>query len=210
MEIFFNIKTQFNSFLKKVACSLLCVFIFIYAKAQNGTYEKKSSEGAYGIISLQKAGNQVKAEIFSWWNSSNAQTGSYYGEGTLKNNSVILHSDENEPGCKVMLSLVQGKVKASFAHCSTDHLTEDFNGLYTKITDAVAGDYVVTVPKAYFYKTPDAGSKLKTYVLKGDKVRLDIDRIGASKQSWLFVYFTNKAGKETVGYIPMSDLKLVN
>jgi len=174
--------------------------------AQNGTYEKKVNKGGYGIISFQKTGNQVKAEIFAWWNAPNGQTGSYTGEGTLKNNSAVLHSVENEPGCKVTLSIVQDKIKALFTHCSTDHLTDEFSGTYIKITDAIAGQYVVDVPRAYFHKTPDTGSKLKAYVLKGDKVRLNIDRIGASEQNWLYVYFTNKAGKETAGFIPKGSL----
>jgi len=185
----------------------LCSSLAVYA--QNGTYEKKASQGAYGIISFQTKGSQVTAEIFTWWNTASAQTGSYNGKGLLKNNIAVLRSEENDPGCKVTLSIVQGKIKALFNNCSTDHLTEDFNGLYNKITDAVAGDYVVTVPRAYFYKTASAGSKLRTYVLKGDKVRLDIDRIGASKQNWLYVYFTNKAGKETSGFIPTAELMRV-
>lgn len=195
---------------KSVACILLFMSSFICVKAQNGSYEKRGTKGAYSVISIQTVGNVVKAEIFAWWNSPNDQTGSYYGEGTLKNNTVVLHSDENEPGCKVTLSLVQGEIKAVFNNCSIDHLTPDFNGLHTKFTDGVAGDYMVTVPKAYFHKAADAGSKLKTYVLKGDKVVLDIDRIGASKQNWVFVYFTNKAGKETVGYMPLNELKRLN
>lgn len=194
---------------KRTMLCLLFLCLAAVVKAQTGTYEKKASQGAYGIISFHKEGSAVNAEIFTWWNTPSGQTGSYSGQGTLTNNTVILKSDENEPGCKVRLSVVEGKIKALFNNCSTDHLTEDFNGLYNKITDAVAGDYIVTAPKAYFYKTPNAGSKLKTYVLKGDKVRLDIDRIGASKQNWLYVYFTNKAGKETAGFISMSDLTRV-
>jgi hypothetical protein len=203
-------KALLTKTLNKVAFCLILLGVSVSAYAQNGTYEKKAEEGAYGIISFQKQGNKVTAEIFAWWNSTNAQTGSYYGTGILKNNTAIMHSEENEPGCKVTLSIVQGKIKALFNNCSTDHLTDSFNGLYTKITDAVAGEYIVTAPKAYFYKKADASSKLKTYVLKGDKVRLDIDRIGASKQNWLYVDFTNKAGKETSGFIQMSDLRRIN
>jgi len=179
------------------------------ANAQNGTYEKKASNGAYGVISFQKKGEQVTAEIFTWWNTASAQTGSYYGKGVLKNNTVNLRSEENDPDCMVTLNIVNGKIKALFNRCSTDHLTEDFNGFYNKITDAVAGEYVVKVPKAYFHQKPDAGSKVKSYVVKGDKVRLDIDRIAASRQNWLYVYFVNKAGKETSGFIPISDLSMV-
>lgn len=179
------------------------------ANAQNGTYEKKASNGAYGVISFQKKGEQVTAEIFTWWNTSSAQTGSYYGKGVLKNNTVVLRSEENDPDCMVTLNIVNGKIKALFNRCSTDHLTEDFNGFYNKITDAVAGEYVVKAPKAYFYQKPDAGSKVKAYVIKGDKVRLDIDRIAASRQNWLYVYFVNKAGKETSGFISISELSMV-
>nr|WP_132395239.1 hypothetical protein [uncultured Pedobacter sp.] len=194
----------------KIALGLLILCSSLTTQAQNGTYEKKAANGAYGIISFQKNGDKVTAEIFSWWNTKSAQMGSYSGKGTLQQNRVVLHSEENDPGCVVTLNLVQGKIKASFNNCNTDHLTTDFDGLYNKITNAVAGEYTVKVPKAYFYRKPDAGSKLKTYVLKGDKVRLDIDRIGASTQNWLFVYFVAKDGKETAGYIPISNLSLTN
>ncbi|OKS87446.1 hypothetical protein [Mucilaginibacter polytrichastri] len=196
---------------KKVIILLLIVICSsLTVNAQNGTYQKKDANGAYCVISFQRSGNRVKADIFSWWNTASAQTGSYNGEGTLKNNTVLLNSELNEPGCKVVLTVVNDKIKASFANCSTDHLPTDFSGLYTKFTDAVAGDYQVTVPKAYFYKTADSGSKQKAYVLKGDKVVLDIDRIAACKQNWVYVYFTNKAGKDTSGYMLLSDLKKLN
>jgi len=187
----------------------LIICSFLAANAQNGTYEKKASNGAYGVISFKKKGEQVTAEIFAWWNTPSAQMGSYYGKGVLKNNTVVLRSEENDPDCTATLSVVNGKIKAIFNHCSTDHLTEDFNGIYNKITTAVAGEYVVKVPKAYFHQKPDAGSQVKAYVVKGDKVRLDIDRIAASRQNWLYVYFINKAGKQTSGFIAISDLNMV-
>jgi len=197
-------------FFKQILLPLIIICLSLTVNAQNGTYEKKASKGAYGIISVRTKANQVTAEIFTWWNTPSGQTGGYLGKGIFKNTMVTLSSEENDPDCKVTLSAVQDKLKAQFDNCNTDHLNEDFNGVYTKITDAVAGDYVIQVSKAYFHKTPDAASRLKTYVLKGDKVRLDIDRIGASKQNWLYVYFTNKAGKETAGFIALSDLKRVD
>jgi|GEM_PF-1426890 len=209
MKKIFSPKHRFIIPFKITTCVMLCMVSFMSTYAQTGTYEIKATKGAYGILSFEKTGNRVKAEIFTWWNTPSAQTGSYLGEGVLKNNTVVLKSEENDPGCKVTLSVIQGKIKASFINCSTDHLTDDFNGLYSKITDAVAGNYVITVPRAYFYKTPAAGSKQKAYVLKGDQVRLDIDRIGASKQNWVYVYFTGKTGKETAGYIPLSELKKI-
>jgi hypothetical protein len=206
MRSLFNKIAQSN---KRIALIFIMLCISLKVNAQSGTYEKKASQGAYGIISFKKNGNEVTGEIFTWWNTNSGQTGSYLGKGVLKNNTVVLRSEENDPGCKVTLTVVQGKIKALFNSCSTDHLTDDFNGFYNKITNAVAGDYVVKASKAYFYKNPNVNSTLKTYVLKGDKVRLDIDRIGASKQNWLYVYFTNKAGKETAGFIHMSDLSIV-
>ncbi|CAM3743921.1 hypothetical protein MUGA111182_06665 [Mucilaginibacter galii] len=178
--------------------------------AQNGTYERNATKGAYGVISFQKTGNLVKAEIFTWWNSSNSQTGSYFGQGTLKNDFVYLKSDENEPECKVTLHLVQGKIKATFSKCSTDHLTEDFNGTYTKISDAVAGDYQVIASKAYFYKAANTASKLKAYVVQGDKVTLDMQNMAANTGNWVFVSYMNKADKETTGFMPLSALKRIN
>jgi hypothetical protein len=201
---------HFKNLLKKTGLLIIFIASSLIVYAQNGTYQKKGPKGAYCLISFQNNGGHVNAEVFAWWNTPSSQMGDYSGEGTLKGNTVLLKSDLNDPDCKVMLSVVQGKIKASFSKCSTDHLTEDFNGIYSKITDAVAGDYTVTVAKAYFYKSPDASSKLKAYVLKGDKVTLDMDRIGASKQNWVNVYFTSKAGKETAGYLPLSQLKLIN
>ncbi len=205
-------KCSYNTRLQQANKQMVLGFLMfcsaLTTNAQNGTYEKKAAQGAYGIISFQKIGNKVSAEIFTWWNTKSAM-GSYYGKGEMENGTVILRSEENDPGCLVTLRIVQNKIEASFKGCGIDHLTEDFNGLYYKITDAVAGEYIVTVPKAYFYQKPDERIKLKAYLLKGDKVRLDIDRIGASKQNWLYVYFTNKAGKETVGYLPISQLKRV-
>jgi hypothetical protein len=97
-------KKHLYAYLKSFSCVVLFMASFICVKAQNGTYEKKGTKGAYSVISFQKNGKQVKAEIFAWWNSPTDQTGSYYGEGTLKNNTIVLHSDENEPDCKVTLT----------------------------------------------------------------------------------------------------------
>lgn len=207
-------KEQFSSLQKSILQPFIYLIVllisFISASAQNGTYEKKGPEGSYCVISFKNTANHIEAQVFTWWNTQSGQMGFYEGTGIMKNNSCVLKSEDNDPECKVTLSVVPGKLQASFAGCMTDHIPDNFNGLYTKITDAIAGDYTVTVPKAYFYKTANAGTKLKTYVLKGDKVTLDMDRIAACKQKWLYVYFINKTGKETAGYISMSDLKIVD
>lgn len=193
----------------KGACLLVGLSFSVAAFAQEGTYKKDNSNGSYCVVSFQKKGNHIKADVFAWWNSSNSQMGDYSGEGTLIGNTCVLHSAENDPVCKVTLSLVQGQLKAFFSKCDIDHLPTDFNGVYTKFTNATAGDYMVTIPKAYFYKKPDKSTQLKAYVLQGDKVTLDIDRIAACKGDWLYVYYTNKAGKDTAGYLPLSELKRV-
>jgi len=177
------------------------------AAAQNGTYMKRLDHGAYSAISLEKLdNNQVTAEIFTWWNTPSAQMGYFSGTGTLKNNSCVLKSDD-DPDCKVTISLIDGKMKSLFSDCAPSHLTEDFNGLYRKLTNATVGDYLVTVPKAFFHDKPDAKSKRKAFVLKGDMVSTDMQRIMASNETWLRVYFSNKLGKQTEGFLRLSELK---
>jgi hypothetical protein len=195
--------------LKKSLQTLLIGLLLLCASgslwAQNGTYEKKAPNGAYCYLSFQKNGNKVTAEIFAWWNTTSAQTGSYFGTGMLKGNTCVLTSDENDPSCKVTIQLVGSKLKATFDDCNTDHLPSDFNGLYTKITDATAGDYIVIAPKAYFHQKPNAKTQLKSYVVKGNRVTLNLDGVIAG--NWVNVYYTGKNGKETSGYIELSLLR---
>jgi hypothetical protein len=195
--------------MKKAICVLTLSILFFAAavSAQTGTYEKKGSNKSYSYISIQKNGSQINAQIFAWWNTPSGRMGAYDGEGTLKGNTCVLHSDLNDPECKITLTLANSKIKATFSKCSVDNLPEDFNGMYTKITDAVAGDYVVAVPKAYFHKKADAATKQKAYVLKGDKVTLDIENITPGK--WALVYFTTAKGNDVRGFIPLSQLTKV-
>jgi len=180
-------------------------FFGITANAQSGTYQLKNKNGSYCNISLLKKGNYVTAEIFAWWNTPSAQTGSYYGKGTLSANNLTLKSVENEPECKVTLALEQNKLRASFENCAVDHLPEDFNGLYHKITVVTAGDYVVSVPKSYFHKKPNDAAKLKSYVVGGNHVTLNLDRIEAG--NWVYVYYVDPSGKESAGYLSLAHLK---
>lgn len=190
-----------------VFAAIICLtfFLGVNVRAQNGTYELKNKNGSYCYISLVKKGDHVEAEIFAWWNTPSAQTGSYYGTGSLISNTVKLRSNENEPNCKVALSWEQKKLHASFDNCAVDHLPEDFNGLYSKITDATAGDYTVYAAKTYFHEKPNAAAKLNSYVVKGNTVNLNLDRIEAGK--WVNVYYKNPKGKETAGYILFTDLR---
>ena len=199
---------HYKKFLRKAAvAAIVSVMFFPSAKvfAQNGTYQLKNKNGSYCYISFIKKGDHAEAEIFAWWNTASAQTGSYYGAGTLINNKVSLKSNENEPACKVILSLEQKKIRASFDNCAVDHLPEDFNGLYSKITDATAGDYTVSAEKSYFHKKPNAAAKLDSYVVKGNKVTLNLDTVEAG--NWVNVYYINPKGKETAGYLLLTDLK---
>jgi len=192
----------------RIATYVVCLSFFFAAgkiHAQHGTYELKNKNGSYCYISFQKEGNRVTAEIFAWWNTASAQTGSYRGNATSNANRFALQSEENDPSCKATLTLENDKIRASFENCATDHLTEDFNGVYTKITDATAGDYVVSSPKAWFHKKPDAATKLKTYAVKGNKVTLTMDRIIAG--NWVNVYYTGSNGRETSGYINLTNLQ---
>lgn len=193
--------------IRNVSYILFLFLFFVTAKinAQNGTYELRNKNGSYCYISFQKQGNRITAEIFAWWNTDSAQTGSYYGTASSNANDFELQSEENDPRCNVFLLLDKNKINASFENCATDHLTEDFNGVYTKITNATAGDYVVSVPKAWFHKKPDASTKLKTYVVKSDKVTLAMDRIIAG--NWVNVYYIGANGQETSGYINLANLQ---
>lgn len=197
--------TQF--LIKTVFATVMCLFIFLSINlfAQNGTYQLKNKNGSYCYISFMKKGNHAEAEIFAWWNTPSAQTGSYYGAGTLVSNKVNLKSNENEPECKVTLSLEQKKLRASFDNCAVDHLPEDFKGLYSKITNATAGDYTVSAAKSYFHKKPNAAAKLNSYVVKGNMVTLNLDRIEAG--NWVYVYYVDPKGIETAGYILLTDLR---
>ena len=192
---------------KAVFAAIICItfFLSVNVLAQNGTYQLKNKNGSYCYISFIKKGNHAEAEIFAWLNTPSAQTGSYYGAGTLISNKVSLKSNENEPDCIVTLSLEQKKLRASFDNCAVDHLPEDFNGSYIKITDATAGDYTVSAAKSYFHKKPNAAVKLNSYVVKGNMVTLNLDRIEAG--NWVYVYYKNTKGKETAGYILLTDLR---
>lgn len=173
--------------------------------AQDGTYELKNKNGSYSLISLIKNQNKITAEIFTWWNTLSAQTGSYYGEGIVTNNRVVLKSNESDQDCIVTMALTDRTITATFQKCTTDHLTEDFNGRYQKISDAVAGDYMVNVDKSFFYSKPDEYSKQRSYLIKGNIVSFNLD--GVAVGNWVFVQYRNKSGNDTAGYIKLSNLK---
>lgn len=178
-----------------------------FVQAQDGTYELKNKNGSYSYISLIKKQNYITAEIFAWWNTTTAQTGSYYGTGIWADRQSVLKSDENDPDCTVRLKLINNVLHAKFEKCAPDHLTEDFNGMYTKISDATAGDYKVTSEKSFLYSEPAEKYKQSVYLIKGDTVTLNLDRI--TKGNWIYIYFKSANGKETSGYIKLGDVRKI-
>lgn len=196
-----------ENFMRKQFLSIVFLLTGSFVFSQSGTYELKNKNGSYCYISFQKAGVNVTAEIFAWWNTQSGQTGSYFGKSQSKDNTYLLKSDENDPDCKVSLLLDNGKMHANFDNCNVDHLPQDFNGDYRKITDATAGDYIVSVPKSYFYEKPDNVNKKKIYLIKGNKVTLNIDSIIPGK--WINVYYVDPQGKEYRGYMALANLKKI-
>lgn len=184
---------------------ILTVIPVAVVQAQDGIYGLKNDNGSYSLISMIKNQNKITAEIFTWWNTPSAQTGSYYGQGIMINNRVVLKSNENDPDCIVTMALTGRTINTTFEKCTTDHLTEDFNGRYQKISDAVAGDYRVKVDKSFFYSKPDEYSKQKSYLIKGNTVSFNLD--GGVVGNWIFIHYRHKSGKDTSGYLKLSDLK---
>jgi len=184
---------------------ILTILPVALIQAQDGTYKLKKKNGSYGLISLIKNQNIMTAEIFTWWNTPSAQTGSYDGHGVLINNRLVLKSDENNPGCIVKILLMDHTIIATFEKCMTDHLTEDFNGMYRKISDATVGDYIVTANRSFFHSNSNEYSRQKSYLIKGDTVSYQLH--GEAVGDWVFVHYRNKNGNDTSGHIKLIDLK---
>lgn len=197
-----------NSSIANFLESTMYIFIIVSGvavQAQDGTYELKNKNGSYGLISLITNQDHITAEIFTWWNTPSAQTGSYYGHGVLSSNRVVLKSTENDPECIVKMTLMNPTIAATFEKCMTDHLTEDFNGTYRKISEATAGDYVVKADRTFFHSKPDEYSKQKSYLIKGNTVTFNLD--GGAVGNWVFVHYRHKNSTGASGYIKLTDLE---
>lgn len=59
---------------------------------------------------------------------------------------------------------------------------------------------VISPSKAYFYKSADAKAKLKTFVVRGDGVR-----VFRADRDWAEVSFVNDNGKTTKGWLQIKD-----
>lgn len=107
--------------------------------------------------------------------------------------------------CSVKLTFNSSELKAVFSDCMTSNLPEDFSGVYKKITDHLPGKYQIAINKSYLYKTAGTYTQMKAYLVKGNIVSVDIENMTDSH--WVFINFTNLAGKVTSGYMPWSALK---
>ncbi|MFD2145447.1 hypothetical protein [Mucilaginibacter antarcticus] len=178
---------------------------FIYsAFGQSGTYRFKGNSGASGTIAVRRSHTQMTGDIFVWWNRASGTNGSFSGKGILHNDTCVLKSVD-DAGCFVKLIFNSSELKAVFNDCMTSNLPEDFSGVYKKITDHLPGEYQIATDKAYFYKNLNTQTRLKAYLVKGNKVSVDIENMADS--NWIFINFTNAVGKVTSGYMPWSAFK---
>lgn len=187
---------------------LLLLFLFLYAYtafAQTGTYRIQMKNGASGTIAIIKKGNYINADVFAWWHTPSGRHGVFTGNGLLKNKQCILTGTGDGSDCHITLTFNTGSLKATFDDCMTYNLPEDFSGNYNKITDATPGNYIVAPDKVNFYKKTDTKSLLKTYLIKGNKVTIDLENI--QDKNWVLVNYINASHKTTSGFIPWSALK---
>ncbi|SUJ01433.1 Uncharacterised protein [Sphingobacterium spiritivorum] len=182
----------------KAFISLLFSLILFPVFAQTGTYRRKDKTGASCTIAVQKNQSLLKGQIFAWWNTSSDTHGVFNGQGVLNDNICTLRTQE-ESACSVRLSFSKNALNALFSDCNAENLPEDFAGNYIKITSQIPGEYLIKTAKAYFYKTAKSNSRLRTYLIKGDKVYIDLENIIDDK--WVFVNYTNISGKVSSGYM---------
>lgn len=178
------------------------------AKAQTGTYQKYDSTGASCTIAIESNKSTVKADVFAWWNTPSGRHGVFSGEGPLKNNICILKGNDEDKDCQVTLTFSTHKLTAVFSDCMADNLPEDFSGAYTKITNFTPGPYIVRSDRAYFYKKANLNTRSKAYLVKGDKVVLDLENITAN--GWTFINYKNASGKTTSAYMLLKELTKKN
>lgn len=190
-----------------------CLFSFLYliicanaAVAQSGTYQKLDRNGASCTIAINKTGNKLEVAAFAWWGTPSGTNGNFSGVGTLKGQVCTIKSTE-DAGCALTITLMSKKVKAIFSDCITSNLPEDFSGTYALLTTALPGVYRVEDDRSYFFKSASLKNKLKTYLVKGDKVAITLENI--RDKDWVYVNYRNLAGHETSGYMRLSALQLM-
>jgi len=193
----------------RISC-FFCVLCLVIgadtAVAQSGTYQKHDKSGASCTIAINKTGNKLEAAAFAWWGTPSGANGNFIGVGTLKGQVCTIKSTE-DTDCALTITLMSKKVKAIFSDCMTSNLPEDFSGTYALLTTALPGVYSVKSDRSYFYKSTSLKNKLKTYLVKGDKVVITLENI--HNKEWVYVNHRNLAGHETSGYMSLSALQLI-
>jgi len=174
--------------------------------AQSGTYQKIDKNGSSCTIAIIKTGNKLEAAAFAWWGTTSGTNGNFSGAGTLKGQVCTIKSAE-DAGCGLTITLMDKKIKAIFNDCMTSNLPEDFSGTYALLTTALPGVYQVKDDRSYFYKSASLKTKLKTYLVKADKVIITLENI--LNKDWVYVNYRNLTGHETSGYMRLSALKLI-
>jgi hypothetical protein len=179
------------------------IFGFSKSNAQTGTYQKTDKLGGTCTISVEMQGKKVSADVFAWWNTASGRHGVFSGSGVLKGQAVVLNSSDGT-GCHLKLNFKQGKLDVTFTDCMEENLPEDFSGTLIKITDITPGEYSVKSAKSFFYSSPNIHHRKKSYLLKNNRVNIDIENIRSN--GWVFVNYTNPSGKTTSGYFRLEDL----
>jgi hypothetical protein len=174
--------------------------------AQSGTYQKIDKNSSSCTIAIIKTGNKLEVAAFAWWGTTSGTNGNFSGAGTLKGKVCTVKSAE-DAGCSLTITLMDKKVKTIFNDCITSNLPEDFSGTYALLTTALPGVYHVKDDRSYFYKSASLKTKLKTYLVKADKVIITLENI--HNKEWVYVNYRNLTGHETSGYMRLSTLKLI-
>jgi len=182
---------------------LFLIFGISNSIAQTGTYQKTDKLGATCTISIEIKGKKVSADVFAWWNTPSGRHGVFSGEGVLKGQAAVLTSSDGT-GCHVKLNFKPGKLDVAFTDCMEENLPEDFSGTLVKITDITPGEYIVKSEKSFFYSSPNIHHRKKSYLLKNNRVNIDIENI--SSDEWIFINYTDPSGKTTSGYFRLEDL----
>ena len=182
---------------------LFLIFCFSSSIAQTGTYQKADKLGGTCTISINIQGKKVSADVFAWWNTPSGRHGVFSGEGVLKGQAAVLTSSDGT-GCHVRLNFKQGKLNVTFTDCMEENLPDDFSGTLVKITDITPGEYFVKSAKSFFYSSPNIHHRKKSYLLKNNRVHIDIENIETN--GWVFINYTNPSGKTTSGYFRLEDL----
>ncbi|WP_311953647.1 hypothetical protein [Mucilaginibacter terrae] len=185
---------------------ITCFFILYTANtmAQTGTYRLNTPSGAWCNIAITQNKQIITGEVFAWWNDAGDRVGSFEGNGKVQGNKCVLINTDHAD-CKIQLNFNKTNLHAIFNDCMSTNLPEDFSGRYRKINNHIPGTYTVAVNKAHFYKTAKLGLSLKAYLLKGDKVNIDLENIADANR--VFINYKNALGKISSGYISWADLK---